>query len=428
MPMKKIISLFLSFLVALSAIAQEAGKMSVTSFELAENDNTANLSGTIVYDQNGDPCALIRVQTIQTGLSWDFGQMTPMQILQKSGEVWIYVPYGVKHVTVRHASFASLTYDFPMAVQKARTYIMALSVPLSVEAHNSQYVVFDITPKDADVVINKEYLEIKDGTAQRLMPYGIFRYSAFAEGYETLNGKVTVGPENENFIVVRINLQKTGEVAHTETVAKKQITSYSAPQIEYVDLGLSVLWGSCNLGASKPEETGNIFAWGETMKCTDSYHDSYKFFEYRDGWLLKKIIKYNTKKRFGPIDNKITLDPEDDVVNLTFGGHERIPTKEEFEELIHNCSWKITTLNGVKGWMATSLKPGFTDKWIFFENSVGFLLRFHSITYCNTSSLVQKSPENYYAVDFFISEKKLPKVSQEFRSWANFIRPVCDRQ
>ena len=113
---------------------------------------------------------------------------------------------------------------------------------------------------------------------------------------------------------------------------------------EYVDLGLpsGTLWATCNIGATKPEEYGGYFAWGETRPKSVYDWDSYK---YSDGSVP---IKYTAKDRLK------ALQSMDDAATANWGEEWRMPTKEEWEELI-NCTTNIwTALNGVNGRLITA--------------------------------------------------------------------------
>lgn len=134
---------------------------------------------------------------------------------------------------------------------------------------------------------------------------------------------------------------------------------------EYVDLGLSVKWATMNVGATKPEEYGNYFAWGETEPKSDYY--SWQTYKYCNG-SYDTITKYCSQSSFGYngfTDSKTVLDPEDDAAHVNWGGSWRMPTGEEQNELLNNCTWTWTTINGVKGYKVQSNKAGYTDKWIF---------------------------------------------------------------
>ena len=115
---------------------------------------------------------------------------------------------------------------------------------------------------------------------------------------------------------------------------------------EYVDLGLSVKWATCNVGASKPEEYGGYYAWGETEEKSEYDLDTYKWYNRSSD----ALTKYCTYSKYGRVDNKTTLEPSDDVAHVKWGGSWRMPTKDEIEELHDKCSWTWTTVNGVNGY------------------------------------------------------------------------------
>ena len=86
-----------------------AQTISVSRFELADNDLTAQNRSTMVEDQNGDKCALIQVQTTQKGFSFDVGSAGVLKTDEDHvGEIWVYVPYGVRHISIRHPQLGAL--------------------------------------------------------------------------------------------------------------------------------------------------------------------------------------------------------------------------------------------------------------------------------------------------------------------------------
>ena len=121
------------------------------------------------------------------------------------------------------------------------------------------------------------------------------------------------------------------------------------PQYEAVDLGLSVKWATHNVGATKPEEYGGYYAWGETEEKEDYSWSTYKWCNGSEDTLTK----YCTSSSCGAVDNKTVLDPEDDVAHVKWGGDWRMPTTEEQRELLDNCTWEWTTQNGVNGYKVT---------------------------------------------------------------------------
>ena len=103
-----------------------------------------------------------------------------------------------------------------------------------------------------------------------------------------------------------------------------------------VDLGLAsgLLWAKCNLGTTEPTELGDYYAWGETSTKKKYYSDNYKHFK-TDGGI--KVLKYNEK------DGKTVLDLNDDAARANIGAGYRIPTKEDWEELLEDCKWEAVT-------------------------------------------------------------------------------------
>ena len=133
--------------------------------------------------------------------------------------------------------------------------------------------------------------------------------------------------------------------------SKDAVTPNQHNGYEFVDLGLSVMWANCNIGAKKPEDFGYFFAWGETR-----YKSHYSWFTYRFGdWC--EITKYCSQTicgKDGFVDNKNVLELSDDAANVAWGGDWRIPTIVEFKELMDNCDWKWYSDNGLYGYKITS--------------------------------------------------------------------------
>lgn len=118
---------------------------------------------------------------------------------------------------------------------------------------------------------------------------------------------------------------------------------------EYVDLGLSVKWATCNVGASSPEETGYFFSWGEIEPKSTYNWETYKWCNGS----YDTMTKYCTSSSYGTVDNKTILELSDDAANVNWGGDWRMPTIEEQDELRTECTWTWITKNGVKGYTVT---------------------------------------------------------------------------
>ena len=123
---------------------------------------------------------------------------------------------------------------------------------------------------------------------------------------------------------------------------------------DYVDLGLGsgTLWSTRNLGATNPEEYGDYFAWGETVPNKENYSWGTTAWVYYENGSMR-LSKYNTDSQYGEIDNKTELDPEDDAAYVNWGPQWRMPSVSQIDELLTQCTWQWTELNGVKGRLLT---------------------------------------------------------------------------
>lgn len=135
-------------------------------------------------------------------------------------------------------------------------------------------------------------------------------------------------------------------------------TSSQSINVSAIDLGLSVLWSNCNLGASSPEESGCYFAWGE---INDKLHYEWRTYKHCNR-NREELTKYNYDPSLGRIDNLSILEGMDDAASVCLGKGWRIPTRKECQELIEQCNWTWILKNGVNGYQ---VKSKVNDNWIF---------------------------------------------------------------
>lgn len=129
-----------------------------------------------------------------------------------------------------------------------------------------------------------------------------------------------------------------------------------------VDLGLSVKWAGYNVGATKPEEFGDYFAWGMTKPSSNGY---YTWAEYDLGGSAV-LYKYISDEKYGTPDGRTTLMACDDAANVNWGENWRMPTVNEKREFLMNTTNTAYTYNGVPGFIFTSKVNG---KSIFIPNA-----------------------------------------------------------
>lgn len=189
-----------------------------------------------------------------------------------------------------------------------------------------------------------------------------------------------------------------------------------------IDLGLSVKWASCNLGANKPEEAGKHYAWGEAVPQANNVY-SWSSYRWCNG-SSKSLIKYCTDSSYGTVDNKKMLLPVDDAAQVNLAEGWRMPSKAEMQELIDKCAWKWTTKNGTPGYEVTASNgnsiflPVTGTRYDSSLNSADWLGSYW------TSSLYEKW--NDYANYLTFSENN-HSVATMFRCMGMAIRPVYDK-
>ena len=139
---------------------------------------------------------------------------------------------------------------------------------------------------------------------------------------------------------------------------------------EFVDMGFpsGTLWASHNIGASLPEEYGYYYAWGEIYTKSTYTMDTYKWGKKINKYPWSEMTKYCINSEDGEVDNKMTLDNEDDVAYVQSNGLNHIPSPAQIEELVNPdyTQQTRTTLNGVDGWIVFSK---FNGNSLFFPSS-----------------------------------------------------------
>ena len=221
--------LFILILLSIATFAH-GQEMSVKSFYLAETDLTANTPGTMVYDQNGNVCALIKVETTLDGFSFDVGSLGVSEVKRVGGEIWVYVPYGIRRITLSHPQLGVVRdYQIPCPIERGRTYILKLvagTVRTIVEhATSKQFLFIELTPKDAILEINGKIKATDNGVYQELLPFGKYQYKVCSQNYHDLVGVVEVSdPANTH----SINLTLKPAFGHISILPTEQKESSGA--------------------------------------------------------------------------------------------------------------------------------------------------------------------------------------------------------
>ncbi|MBQ8271217.1 MAG: hypothetical protein IJZ22_08475 [Bacteroidaceae bacterium] len=250
----------------------------------------------------------------------------------------------------------------------------------------------------------------------------------FYIGAEGVNGYYEVNANADNtraetiYYIIAIKLIQN---SNTITI-KSEYSDGSVSEIykfkfpgEAVEIGLSVKWASYNVGAENPWEYGGYYAWGETNEKSNYDWDTYKY--YNDVYVTK-YCTFNIEGRIP--DNKTPLEASDDVASVKWGGSWRMPTYEEQQELLENCTWEWTTLNGVNGYRVT----GPNGNSIFLP-AAGYI-HYENINiagqrgYYWSNSLVISDEARAIGL-YFRRSSPLTCSHQELRTYGFSVRPVC---
>lgn len=292
---------------------------------------------------------------------------------------------------------------------------------------------YSIRPvKDLDVS-NITSLVLKDGIdAITLSMSSTYQLEAFANLGEDRLISVSATWKSDDTSVASVSEsglvtpKGIGSCVITGTYGKFSVTcKVTVDGHDFVDLGLSVLWATCNIGASNPEDFGDYYAWGETETKTEYSYTNYKWSK-GSGYSLTKYCNDSSYGNNNYSDTKTTLDPDDDVAHVKWGGNWRMPSHAEIEELIKNCTVEDVKVNGVEGIRFTSNIPGYTGRSVFLPGAgrriddgvygVGNLVYYFS------GSLYNEDPRNAYTLSFNYGARDY--WDYESRSYGLPIRPV----
>ena len=281
---------------------------------------------------------------------------------------------GEREVTIKKTGYSPVTNR--VTVEEGKLKEVSATLP------SGKDVRFIANKAGANIYIDGAYI----GSANRTYPvsYGTHKVEYHASGakyYETT-----------------INVAQTKDI---QVVEDKKVNTHN--NHEYVDLGLSVKWATCNVGANKPEEYGDYFAWGETTTKSSYSNTNYKY-----------------------SSNPSTLPLSADVAHVNWGGNWRMPTKAEQDELRNssNCTWTWTTQNGVKGYKVTSKKNSNS----IFLPAAGYR-KSGSLSGAGYYSLFWSSSRytsgGYYAYDLIFDSVDVDWSSNE-RYYGLPVRAVCE--
>ena len=193
---------------------------------------------------------------------------------------------------------------------------------------------------------------------------------------------------------------------------------------KYVNLGLSVLWATCDVGSSKPDRSGTLYGWGElTSDDKTGSWDDYRFREKDNRKGSIRLTKYVTSSFHGTVDNLIYLDLSDDIAAVKWGEGWRMPTKNELKELVDSCEWVWTTINSTNGYLVKSKKTAGS----IFLPAGGYEKgeRFYGVNSCAYYYSNQLNTANTTKAYCLYFKSDIVSITNKERYYQFTIRPVC---
>ncbi len=206
------------------------------------------------------------------------------------------------------------------------------------------------------------------------------------DGYDEHKETITIAKGERKQVKATLSKKEIAQVAgNSRQLSSSDSGSYN--DHEYIDLGLpsGTLWATCNVGATKPEDYGDYYAWGETKTKTTYDWKTYKYGKFDDDD-FEVVTKYcsNSENGYNGFTDKLTtLQGSDDPATTSWGNGWHTPSKVQWDELLKNTTSKWTTQDGVKGWLFTAKNEqtlflpaagGRGDKGLYSAGTDGFYL------------------------------------------------------
>jgi len=253
-----------------------------------------------------------------------------------------------------------------------------------------------------------------------------------SEGLTLVKGPQKELTDSSIMYSYRLRAIRPGKVLIGSAVARIMGRDYSSEPIivsifsntenghEYVDLGLSVKWATCNIGASSPEECGDFFAWGEKAP-KGSYSENNYIFALND---KDQSVFHARFSKYSLNDGITQLEPADDVARAYWGGSWRIPTYRECLELETKCTWTWKSQAGHYGYLVTSKTNGES----IFLPAAGLMVLNEQLGLYSSGSYYTSSlnPQNYGEAHVLAFNSDYFSIKFSSRHRGRSIRPVSN--
>ncbi|MBO4985953.1 MAG: PEGA domain-containing protein [Bacteroides sp.] len=195
----------------------EENQIAIVGFKRLENDVTARVRAP-KRDQNGELCAIIKVVTKDKNLFFEPDALGITAREDQPGEIWLYVPYGARRITIKHERFGIIrNYFYEEPIDKAVVYELQLYVPEVKQERivireeikvTEQSLMMNYSPTHAQIYIDDKLQETnQNGAFTLVLPLGQHSYRVEAPHYKTETGSFDIVPERLTALNVAIRPQ-----------------------------------------------------------------------------------------------------------------------------------------------------------------------------------------------------------------------------
>jgi len=187
---------FLFILLSISITLWSQEDFKVIDFKPLPKDYTAQLTHPINDEVNGGKAALIKIQTTEREFSFELGSFVPVDIVEKTGEIWLYVPGGTRRLTIKNKDFGVIRYNIEIPINGGKTYELRLKTPITTNKDLLGTGTVKITTYPDNAVLfnyaNIEYKKVFSNVA------GKNQFFIKLDTYVTLDTVINIKPDQLN--------------------------------------------------------------------------------------------------------------------------------------------------------------------------------------------------------------------------------------
>ena len=217
--MKLLRGIVIVILLVVAAFAEAGAQSRIREIDVRLNGNDLTARTSKRLDNNGNPCGLLKVSVLADNV--EFQGNVIGDVVRHGGTYWVYVTNGTKEIHMDSPAFGEVALRFAQwgipRIESLAVYNVTVELAeTAAAAVRRGYVQFSITPANAFIEFNGQQLDVTDGAAYKLVPYGSYSYKVQAAGHEPQSGTVTVNSDKVQ-VPVKLRSNKARVTVTTET-------------------------------------------------------------------------------------------------------------------------------------------------------------------------------------------------------------------